>query len=120
MLPLLVILVPGFAGGLLLAVALFHMRPRPVHGPLPQRLPLATASLINMAHIQVNGVGGLGMLALAVVLAIAIPWIRLVVTGTLVVGGVGAAVLILMRRRTGPFPSSTRRPGAHSDVGLLD
>ena len=119
--PLLIILVPGLAGGLLLALFLAHHDPRPADPPAARR-PLEPTSpgLINMAHIRVDGIGGLGMVAMASAVAIAVPWIRLSVALGLILGAATAAALIVRRRKTGPLPSSSRHGGAHSDSWAWD
>jgi hypothetical protein len=119
--PLLIILVPGIAGGILLAFYLAHRPVRPaVDAPAVRRaLPPTSPSLINMARIQIDGVGGLGMVAMALAVAISVPWIRLSIAVSLVLGGVVAAALI-GRRRSGPLASSSRHAGAHSDSWAWD
>jgi hypothetical protein len=115
--PLLIILIPGILGGVLLAFVLAHRPPRPMMAAASVRRSLAppSPSLINMARIQIDGVGGLGMVAMALAVAISVPWIRLSVTLGLLFGIVAAAVLIAWRRRSGPLTSSSRHAGAHSD-----
>ena len=119
--PLLIILVPGIAGGILLAFYLAHWPARPaVDGPVVRRaLPPTSPSLINMARIQIDGVGGLGMVAMALAVAISVPWIRLSIAVSLVLGAVVAAALITSRR-AGPLASSSRHAGAHSDSWAWD
>jgi hypothetical protein len=114
--PLLIILIPGIAGGILLAFYLAHRPARPAVAAAAVRRPLppASPSLINMARIQIDGVGGLGMVAMALAVAIAVPWIRLSIAVGLVLGAVVAAALIGWRRSR-PLASSSRHAGAHSD-----
>jgi hypothetical protein len=120
--PLLLILIPGVAGGLLVAFFLARRPARPAgSAPVVQRaLPPTSPSLINMARIQIDGVGGLGMVAMALSVAIAVPWIRLSVSVGFVLGAVVAAALITWRRRSGPLASSSRHAGAHSDSWSWD
>ena len=116
--PLLIILIPGIAGGLLVAFFLAHRPARPAVSAPPVRraLPPTSPSLINMARIQIDGVGGLGMVAMALTVAISVPWIRLSVSLGFVLGAIVAAALITWRRRrSGPLTSSSRHAGAHSD-----
>jgi hypothetical protein len=119
--PLLIILIPGIAGGILLAFYLAHRPARPaVAAPAVRRsLPPTSPSLINMARIQIDGVGGLGMVAMALAVAISVPWIRLSIAVSLVLGAVVAAVLIGWRRSR-PLASSSRHAGAHSDSWAWD
>ena len=120
--PLLIILIPGIAGGLLVALVLALRPARPaVSAPAVRRaLPPTSPSLINMARIQIDGVGGLGMVAMALAVAISVPWIRLSVSLGFVLGAVVAAALITWRRRSGPLTSSSRHAGAHSDSWSWD
>ena len=119
--PLLIILVPGIAGGILLAFYLAHRPVRPaVDAPAVRRALTPTSpSLINMARIQIDGVGGLGMVAMSLAVAITVPWIRLSVSLGLVLGVVVAAALIGWRRSR-PLASSSRHAGAHSDSWAWD
>jgi len=122
--PLLIVLVPGILGGAFVALFLAR-RParRVVPGtPAPPRraLPAPSPTLINMAQIQIDGVGGLGMVAMALAVAISVPWIRLSVSLGLVLGAAAAVGLIALRRRSGPLPSSSRHAGAHSDSWAYD
>ena len=109
--PFLIIVVPGLLGGVILALlfARFHGAPR-ASGEV--RLAQPSTDLINMARIRVAGVGGLGMVAMSIVVAIFVPRIRLTMIIALALGAVLAAVLIAQRRRRGPWNSQL--PGAHS------
>jgi hypothetical protein len=73
--------------------------------------------MINMARIRVTGLGGLGMVAMAVTVAIFVPRIRLTMAIALVLGAALAAVLIGFRRKQGPL-GSNNLPGAHSMLTL--
>jgi hypothetical protein len=116
--PLLIILIPGVLGGALVAFFLARRPAGPAMDgrPVPRRvaLPPPSPSLINMARIQIDGVGGLGMVAIALTVAIALPWIRLSVLLGLALGA-AVAVALITSRRGGPLPSSSRHAGAHSD-----
>ena len=109
--PLFFIVVPGILGGILLAILLSrtHVPERP--GAESALEPMST-SMINMARIRVSGVGGLGMVAMAVVVAIFVPRIRLTMVIALVLGSVMAAVMIARRRKEGALSHS--EPGAHT------
>jgi hypothetical protein len=105
--PLLIILVPGLLGGLVLALCLSLNRQKPPSIAVPRRLETPTPSLINMAHIKVEGIGGLGMVAAVVAVAIADPRIRV---ATIIAVGLGAGLawlLIAIRRRSGGMPWSS-------------
>jgi hypothetical protein len=70
--------------------------------------------VINMSHIRVAGIGGLGMVIVAAAIAIALPRIG----QSLLLGAVGGAVIatlmIMRRRREGPLNSSHAQPGGRS------
>ena len=74
--PLLIVLVPGVLGGIILAVLLgsrwIDLRTRGVD----RRLEPTSPSLINMAHIPVQGGGGLGIVAAVIAVALADSRIR--------------------------------------------
>ncbi len=108
--PLLIILVPGLSGGLVLALLLAGRRQRPRSTVVSRRLAAPSPALINMAHIQVEGVGGLGMVAAAVTIAVSDPHIRLAMLVASVLGAGLALVLIAIRRRTGALPSAGDGP----------
>jgi hypothetical protein len=115
--PLLLVLIPGMLGGIVLALFIARIRAR---GHAHPERPLAPPSpgMINMAHIRIEGIGGLGMVAMAATVAIGEPRIRLAMAIALAVGVSLAALLIAWRRRTGPYPSGND-PGAH-DLFPLD
>jgi hypothetical protein len=116
--PLLIILVPGIVGGI--AIALLVSGLRPGAGPATRtRLEPPSPGLINMAHIRVDGIGGLGMVAMAITVAIFVPRIRLTMILALLLGAAFGAVLIVLRRRSGPLSSGNGHPGAHSML-LID
>jgi hypothetical protein len=100
--PLLIILLPGLFGGLVLAVIIAGIRWKTPSTVVPRRLESPSPSLINMAHIRVEGVGGLGMVAAVVAVALSDPRIRLAIVIALVLG-VGLALCLILRRREQPF-----------------
>lgn len=120
--PIVMIVAPGFIGGLLVAWLFFRLhqrRPsRPDTAPLRDE-PIST-DVINMARIRVAGVGGLGFLVMALVIAWAVPRIGQTLAAAFVLGVGCAVILILWRRRTGPMPSSGRRPGANTTLAIDD
>jgi len=116
--PLLIIVIPGLLGGVAFALLFIRLGGGP-HGALGDaRLEPPSTNIINMASIRVAGVGGLGMVAMAIIVAIFVPRIRLTMAIALLLGAVMAAVLIALRRRQGPLGSSNH-PGAHSML-LID
>ncbi len=71
-----------------------------------RHLPPPSPALINMAHIPVEGVGGLGLVAAVIVVAIWDPAIRVLMMVAAALGTVLAAGLIALRRRV-PLTSGT-------------
>jgi hypothetical protein len=120
--PLLIILIPGFLGGLFLFVALILARKwrRAPSVVVPKRLDAPSPALINMAQIKVEGIGGLGMVAAVVAVAIADSRIRLAMLAALVLGGGLALLLIAARRRTGALGSGGEGPDDRSTLHLDD
>jgi hypothetical protein len=111
----------GFIGGFALALLLFGLNRRRDTAPASpdafRNQPLST-DVINMARIRVAGVGGLGMLAMAVVVAFTVPRIGESLAIGLGLGGVLAVVLIAFRRRTGPMPSRGKSAGANTTLSI--
>jgi hypothetical protein len=116
--PLLIILIPGVVGGLVLALLLASIRWGASSVIVPRRLAAPSYGLINMAHIRVEGVGGLGMVAAVVAVAVTDPRIRLAMIVASVLGIGLALVLIAKRRRTGSLPSSGDSPDDRSMLHL--
>ena len=109
------LLAAALVGGVVLASIRFF-RPRAASSGLPvvESGRDLGADAINMSHIRVSGLGGLGLVAMAFGVAWAIPRIG----ETVVIGfGLGACLALLWivrRQRTGPMPSSGRGVGAHT------
>ena len=116
--PVMLVLVPGVIGGVVLALIIFRIQaPRTGVDPL-RNFPLTT-DIINMARIRVDGVGGLGLVAMALTVAWFVLKIRVHLAIGLGLGILFAIVLIaLRRRRGGPMPSSGETPGANSTLAL--
>ena len=116
--PLLIVLVPGVLGGIILAVLLggrwIDLRSRGVDRPLESTSP----SLINMAHIPVQGGGGLGIVAAVIAVALADSRIRVAIGIAALLGVVLAAVLIARRRERGPLSSGGGDSASASMLGL--
>ena len=74
--------------------------------------------VINISSIRVAGVGGLGLVVMALVLAWAIPRIGQTIALGAVLGVAFAAALILWRRRRGPMPTSSSHPGANTTLSI--
>jgi len=113
-------MVPAFVGGLVVALllALVHHRSSRVREPLPRRDDATLVDPINIAHIRVTGIAGLGFVLLALAVAVYIPSIGVSLAIGAALGIVFAVVLILRRRRIGPLPSSGGRPGANTMLSI--
>jgi hypothetical protein len=98
--PVTLVLVPGILGGIVLAVLFFKLQ-APPHTTDPFQADGRSTDVINMAHIRVAGVGGLGLVAMAAAVAWAVPRIGQTLALGLVLGGVAAGILILARRSRG-------------------
>ena len=108
-----VILLPAFAGGLVVAAMLVWRSPRPAHGRDVHGQDAASTDVINMSRIRVAGLAGLGFVAVAVVTALAMPRIGQVMATAAIGGSLAALAVIVWRRVHGPLPSEGATPGAH-------
>src|SRR6476619_4516671 len=97
--PLLIILVPGIVGGVVLSVLMARNRRGTPPTFVPRRLASPSPALINMSSIKVEGLGGLGLVAAVIAVAIADPRFRMAVLAAMILGGVLAFSLIKLRRR---------------------
>jgi hypothetical protein len=97
--PLLMVLIPGLFGGLVLSWLIARNRSTTPPTLVPRRLEAPSPSLINMSSIKVEGLGGLGMVAAVIAVAIADSRIRLAMIVALVLGGGLALALIAIRGR---------------------
>jgi hypothetical protein len=117
--PFAVILAPAIVGGLVVAAVLLWRRPG-----APRSMPVrdvfgddaASTDVINMAHIKVAGLGGLGFVAVAFVTAVTIPRIGVTIAIAAAGGALIALAIILWRRTHDPLPSTGSTPGAHKLV----
>jgi hypothetical protein len=116
--PLLIVLLPGVLGGVILAVLLASRRITVRTGGVERRLAPPSPSLINMAHIPVEGGGGLGIVAAVIAVALAEPRIRVLIGIAALCGGGLAWALIAWRRHRGPLISGGDDSGPHSVLGL--
>jgi hypothetical protein len=115
--PVTIAIIPGFIGGLVMAL-LFARLNRRSEGSDPFAAERPFTDIINMARIRVAGIGGLGLVAMAVVVAVMIPRIRQSSSLGLVLGAVFGVTLVLWRRHTGPMPSSGRSFGANTTLSI--
>ena len=117
--PVTLFMVTAFFGGLVFALwrsctrRASHGQPGPLRGDDQVRL-----DGIDIARIRVAGVGGLGFVVVALAVAAAIPSIRVLLAIGCASGVVLAIGLILWRRRVGPMPSSSQRPGANTTLSI--
>jgi len=118
--PITLLIVPGFVGGALVALCLVraHRRSTQADRALAHDGDGVMTDAINMAHIRVAGVGGLGLVAMALLVAVFVPSIGASLALGAALGTVFAVVLIVWRRRTGPMASSGRRPGAKTMLSI--
>ena len=104
---LMTLLLPAVVGGFLLAGVLLRANRRPSSGVVTRSaLQPMSPDLINMAHIQITGIGGLGMVGAAVVTAISLPQIGVALVAAIGLGAAIAVGLIAYRGR-----SSAEGPG---------
>jgi hypothetical protein len=118
--PVTLMLVPGVLGGLILAWLIARLGRRtstPVSGDAFTRNG-RSSDVINMAHIRVAGIGGLGLVAMAAAVAFNVPRIGQALAIAAVAGIALAAVLIALRRGAGALPSSGARPGANTILAI--
>jgi hypothetical protein len=113
--PLVITLIPGLVGGLVLALIIATRRHRTPSVVVQKRLEAPSPELINMAHIRVEGIGGLGMVAAVIAVAITDPRIRFVTLAALLLGG-GLALLLIYFRRAADDASSS---GGSADRSTL-
>ena len=110
------------AGGILVAILLaiaHRLRPgRRQADAFAKGAGAGRTDVINIASIRVAGVGGLGLVAMAGALAWSIPRIGQTMALGVVLGAGLAVALILWRRRLGPMPTSSGRPGANTTLSI--
>jgi len=116
--PVVLIVVPGLIGGVAIALFMALHRSRSSKRTSGRFDAEPSTDVINMARIRVAGVGGLGLIAMAAVVAWFVPRIGQTLLIGLVLGVVFAAVMILRRRRSGAMPSSGRRSGANAILSI--
>ena len=95
--PATLLLIPGVLGGLLLALVLRRLNRQDAVAVPFHPEPLST-DVINMAHVKVAGIGGLGLVAMALVVASVIPQIGRSLAIGFLAGTAFAVALILFNR----------------------
>ena len=115
--PLLISLGAGLIGGLVIAALIASKRINLPGTGAGRGLEPPSPSLINMAHIKVQGGGGLGIVAAVVAVAIADPRIRLAV-GIAAVLGIGLAMALIAWHRRELDSSGGGSSGPQSMLGL--
>ena len=117
--PIYLLVIAGVVGGLVMAAWLFRFNRAhsvsPFDGGTQHDGP---TDIINMAHIRVEGVGGVGMVLMAIAVALGIPQVGKSMAAGLLLGALMAVVLIRWRRAAGPMPSSGQRPGANTTLAI--
>ena len=119
--PVVLVVVPGLLGGLVIALAVFlRQRPGSHTSSLaaPTRSEPLSTDIINAASIKVAGIGGLGLVAMAVAVALNVPRIGQTLAIGLLLGLALAALMILRRRTTGAMPSSGEQAGANTTLAI--
>jgi hypothetical protein len=91
------LMIPGVLGGLIVALLLRRMNRQPAV-PVPFRPEPLSTDVINMAHVKVAGVGGLGLVAMAIIVAFTVPEIGRSLAIGLAAGAALAGALILFNR----------------------
>jgi hypothetical protein len=118
--PVTLVVVPGFLGGLVIALLVFWRQRRGSAPSVvqPFRRGEFSTDVINVSSIKVAGVGGLGLVAMAAAVALDVPRIGQTITLGLLLGGVIAAIMIYRRRSSGSLPSSGERAGANTTLSI--
>jgi hypothetical protein len=108
------ILVPSVLGGLAIALLIARLQGRGsnVLSDVPLERSEST-DVINISRIRAAGIGGLGLFAMALVVAWFVPRIGLTLSAGALFGALLGLVMILRRRRSGPLPSSGASAGAN-------
>lgn len=115
--PVTIVIIPGFIGGLVIALLFAKVNRRSEQSD-PFTTERLSTDVINIARIRVAGVGGLGLVAMALVVAFALPRIRQSLAIGFVLGALFAVGLVLWRRRVGAIRSRGRRAGANTTLSI--
>jgi hypothetical protein len=116
---MLMVVLFGLVGGIALAVLFSRFKRAPGRADSADVFAGASPTdIINMAHIKVAGVGGLGLVVVALATALDIPQIGQSMGLGLALAIPFALALILWRRRSGPMPSSGGQSGANTMLAI--
>jgi hypothetical protein len=102
--PFAVIVIPGVLGGLIASVLIWR---RGRHASPPEQMrdvfgsDVRSSDVINFASIRVAGVGGLGLVIVALAVGLQFQRVGIALAMGLVGGSLAAMFMILRRRRTG-------------------
>ena len=112
--PVIAILIPSIFGGLAIAwfIARFQARGSRTLTDVPMERSGAS-DVINISRIHAAGIGGLGLFAMALVVSWFVPRIGLTLSAGVLLGILLGALMIFLRRRNGPLPSSGGSTGAN-------
>jgi hypothetical protein len=115
-----ILMVPAAIGGVALAILFITFSRRTPRNTTTDVFSAERLSsdVINASRIRVAGVGGLGLVAMALAVAIGVPGVGVPLAAGGALGILLAAVLILWNRRKGPLPSSGRRSGANTMLSI--
>jgi hypothetical protein len=118
--PILEFLIQALAGGVAVAFLLTKLGRRFASriAAVPPRHDEFPTVAVNIAHIQVVGIGGLGLVATCAVVAWFIPAVGFSLGAGFALGTLLAIVLIVRRKESGPMPSSSQRPGANTILSI--
>jgi hypothetical protein len=112
------LVIPGVLGGAIAALIMlrrhrFGSQPATSVPPVDEQMP--PTDVINAARIRVSGVGGLGLVAMCAVIAVALPQVGGSVLVGFVGGAIAAGIVVWYRRKHGPIGSSDHGlPGART------
>ena len=117
--PIVLLMIAAVVGGLAMAAWLFRFNRAHARNPFDSAVNQnGPTDIINMAHIRVEGVGGVGMVLMAIAVALGVPQVGKSMAAGLLLGALLAVILIRWRRAAGPMPSSGQRPGANTTLAI--
>ena len=112
------LVIPGVLGGVIGGLVMVRRRRFGSQPPAfvpPSEEIVSPTDVINAAHIRVAGIGGLGLVAMSAVIAIALPRVGTAVLLGLIGGAIAAFAIVKYRLKHGPVGSSDHGlPGART------